>query len=229
MSSIRIRPVGLTHQKTEQERKVRKQTVEKRLETIYQRLKDQHKLSKKTIEHIAAVYRGVPHHKFSPKHQDCLLCAIIIVGSHQAKEPVTFGEAQIAVGLTLLSSPRKGDRLARMINKKVRNLYRDLGKKMVPANPLEYVDRFCLKTGLSKEVAEASKDIIGERGADGLMPSGIAVAAISLAADNFGRKLLITDLGKIFGVTCVTIRKGKIKLIEENHSSFFVLANFSYF
>lgn len=202
-----------TSQMIEKERALRKKSIEKWLQDIGGKLKNKHKASNKTVKNIKRICRIVPQRSFSPKNRVAMFCAAIIVGSRLAKEPVTLKEAQEVVEL-------KGYHSVNVINRHVRQLYKKLKEKIVPPDPTEYIDRFCLKIGLSKEIAEKAKKKIKGEGTDGLSPPGIAIAAISLAANEFGQNFSINELEKNSGLTAATIRK-IVRRISEKHQLLF--------
>ena len=89
-------------------------------------------------------------------------------------------------------------------------LANQLGMRLAPISPLEYVDRFCAKLNLNKCAAEKARDIV-EKALEkdmtsGRGPTGIAASAIYIAAILCETRKTQKEVAEATGVTEVTLR-----------------------
>jgi len=113
--------------------------------------------------------------------------------------------------------------VSRMPLRKIRRAYiflvRRLGIKLAPADPAQYVPRFCSELGLSDAIRERAIEILKESesasAAKGWGPTGTAAAAIYLAANLSGVSVSEKDIAKVAGTTPITIRN-RCKELEDN-------------
>lgn len=124
-----------------------------------------------------------------------------------------------------LGSPRTLDEIAeasgvdkREIGRTYRYVARELKIRILPADPITYVPRFCSMLGLSDRVQaraieilkKAKKhDVLSGRG-----PTGVAAAAIYIASVLVGERRTQREVADICGITEVTIRNRFKELIE---------------
>lgn len=122
--------------------------------------------------------------------------------------------------------PRTLDEIAEASNVKKREvgrtyrfITRELGIKLLPTSPIDYVPRFASELQLSPLVQEKSveilksaqeKDLVSGRG-----PTGVAAAAIYVASTLLSEKRTQREVAEVAGVTEVTIRNRYKELIEE--------------
>ncbi|MEM0140023.1 MAG: transcription initiation factor IIB [Ferroplasma sp.] len=125
--------------------------------------------------------------------------------------------ASIYASCRMIDIPRTLDEIARVseVNKKkIGKAYRHLAKELClnikPTTPYSYVSQFCNKLELDKQVIMDSENIIrlaGEFGiSSGKGPTGVAAAAIYLAAKKNGKSRTQKEIAAVSGVTEVTIR-----------------------
>ena len=103
---------------------------------------------------------------------------------------------------------------ARVDKKEIGRTYRyvqkEIGLKLEPVDPKEYVPRFCSKLDLDDEVERKAEEIIEETARDGLLsgksPTGFAAAAIYAASILCNDKKTQKDISEVADVTEVTIR-----------------------
>ncbi len=111
---------------------------------------------------------------------------------------------------------------SRMPLRKIRRAYifllRKLEIKLAPADPAQYVPRFCSELGLSDAIRERAIEILkrgeGAGTAKGWGPTGTAAAAIYLAANLSGTSVAEKEIAKVAGTTPITIRN-RCKELEE--------------
>ena len=122
--------------------------------------------------------------------------------------------------------PRTLDEIAASSNVKKRDvgrtyrfITRELGIKLLPTNPVDYISRFASELKLSPKVQETAvellnkatkKDLISGRG-----PTGVAAAAIYVASALCAEKRTQREVAEVAGVTEVTIRNRYKELINE--------------
>ncbi len=96
------------------------------------------------------------------------------------------------------------------IGRTYRTLVREIGLKLMPQSPRDYIARFCNRLGLDMEVLRKAKDILDkveeEELATGVAPSGVAAATIYIAAMLCHKRCTQKEVAEVAGVTEVTIR-----------------------
>lgn len=126
---------------------------------------------------------------------------------------------QCGVPRTLDEIADKSNVDRKSIGRTYRTLTRELGLKLLPQSPGDYIARFCNKLSLDMEVQRKAKDILEEvereELASGVAPSGVAAATIYIAAMLCGRPCTQKDVADVAGVTEVTIRN-RYKAITES-------------
>jgi transcription initiation factor TFIIB len=107
----------------------------------------------------------------------------------------------------------------REIGRTYRYIARELGIRILPANPVTYVPRFCSMLGLSDKVQARAIQILNKAKkhdiTSGKGPTGVAAAAIYIACVLVGEKRTQREVADIVGVTEVTIRNRYKELIEK--------------
>ncbi len=125
---------------------------------------------------------------------------------------------QCGVPRTLDEIADKSNVDRKSIGRTYRTLTRELGLKLLPQSPRDYIARFCNKLGLDMEVQRKAKEILEaverEELASGVAPSGVAAATIYISAMLCGRPCTQKDVAEVAGVTEVTIRN-RYKAISE--------------
>ncbi|MGB7788240.1 transcription initiation factor IIB [Methanoregula sp.] len=124
------------------------------------------------------------------------------------------------------SVPRTLDEIAevsRVSRKEIGRTYRfvsrELGLKLLPTSPLDYVPRFCSGLTLNGEVQSRTIEILrlaSERElTSGRGPTGVAAAAIYIASILSGERRTQREVAEVSGVTEVTIRNRYKELAEK--------------
>ncbi len=122
--------------------------------------------------------------------------------------------------------PRTLDELAeasgnekKEIGRTYRFVTRELGISIMPSNPADYIPRFASALKLSAETQSKSIEIL-ERAqkselTSGRGPTGIAAAALYVAALIYGEKRTQREVADVAGVTEVTIRNRYKELLDK--------------
>jgi len=124
------------------------------------------------------------------------------------------------------SVPRTLDEIAEVsrvsrkeIGRTYRFISRELGLKLLPTSPLDYVPRFCSGLTLKGEVQSRTIEILrmaSERElTSGRGPTGVAAAAIYIASLLGGERRTQREVAEVAGVTEVTIRNRYKELAEK--------------
>ena len=96
------------------------------------------------------------------------------------------------------------------IGRNYRFISRELGLKLMPTTPQDYISRFCSELKLSGDVQTKTIDIIREAAekelTSGRGPTGIAAAALYIASVLCGERRTQREVAEVAGVTEVTIR-----------------------
>ena len=107
----------------------------------------------------------------------------------------------------------------KQIGKNHRFLCRELGIKLKPTSPADYISRFGSKLGLSGEIQAKSIEIINQAKEKGLNsgkgPLGVAAAALYISAVLLGERKTQREIADVAGVTEVTIRNRYKELAEQ--------------
>lgn len=105
------------------------------------------------------------------------------------------------------------------IGRTYRFITRELGIKILPSNPADYIARFSTSLKLSPETQTKSVEIIESAQnvelTSGRGPTGIAAAALYVAALINGEKRTQREVADVAGVTEVTIRNRYKELLEK--------------
>ncbi len=105
------------------------------------------------------------------------------------------------------------------IGRTYRFITRELGIKILPSNPADYIARFASALKLTAETQSRSVEIIEEAQAveltSGRGPTGIAAAALYVAALINGEKRTQREVADVAGVTEVTIRNRYKELLDK--------------
>jgi transcription initiation factor TFIIB len=124
------------------------------------------------------------------------------------------------------SVPRTLDEIAevsRVSRKEIGRTYRfvsrELGLKLLPTSPLDYVPRFCSGLRLNGEVQSRTIEILRQASerelTSGRGPTGVAAAAIYIASILGGERRTQREVAEVSGVTEVTIRNRYKELSEK--------------
>ena len=137
-----------------------------------------------------------------------LLVATVYISCRLCKVPRTLDEIEKGTGIN-----------QKTISKNYRFLARELGIKLKPTSPTDYISRFASKLNLSGEVQAKAIEIINQFIGSGLSsgkgPSSIAAAALYIASILSGDRRTQSEIAQISGVTEVTIRNRYKELSEQ--------------
>jgi transcription initiation factor TFIIB len=134
--------------------------------------------------------------------------------------------ASVYAACRLAGMPRTLDELAdksqikrKEIGRTYRFLVRELGLKMPPSSPVDYVSRFGSKLGLDQDVKTKTVEIL-EQAIESELTSGrgpvsLAAAAIYIASVLCGKRVTQREIAEVAGVTEVTIRNRYKELAEK--------------
>ena len=128
-----------------------------------------------------------------------LLVATVYISCRLCKVPRTLDEIEKGTGIN-----------QKTISKNYRFLARELGIKLTPISPNDYIPRFASRLGLSSQVEVKSIEIIDQAKDLGLTsgkdPASVAAATLYGTSMLFGERKTQTEIAKTLGVTEVTIR-----------------------
>ncbi len=139
---------------------------------------------------------------------ESVVAAITYAVSREFGSPRTLEEISEASGVE-----------KREIGRTYRYIARELKIRILPADPVTYVPRFCSMLGLSDKVQARSIEILKKAKkfdiTSGKGPTGVAAAAIYVACVLENEKRTQREVADIVGVTEVTIRNRYKELIEK--------------
>ncbi len=139
---------------------------------------------------------------------ESVVAAITYAVSREFGSPRTLDEISEASGIE-----------KREIGRTYRYIARELGIRILPANPVTYVPRFCSMLGLSDRVQARAIQILNKAKkydiTSGKGPTGVAAASIYVACVLIGEKRTQREVADVVGVTEVTIRNRYKELIDK--------------
>jgi transcription initiation factor TFIIB len=105
------------------------------------------------------------------------------------------------------------------IGRTYRYISRELGLKLLPTSPEDYISRFCSELKLSGDVQSKTLEILREAAhrelTSGRGPTGIAAASLYIASVLCGERRTQREVAEVAGVTEVTIRNRYKELAEK--------------
>lgn len=161
------------------------------------------------VEQAAVLYRKtVEKELIRGRLIEAVVAAVLYAVCRNANIPRTLNEMAEASGLT------KKD-----IGRNYRYLVRELQMAVPLTNPIYYISRFASELNLSGEVQEEARKILNDAIAKGLIsgrgPTGVAAAAVYIAALIKNEKRTQKQVANVAGVTEVTIRNRYRELKEK--------------
>ncbi|ENN95712.1 transcription initiation factor IIB [Methanocaldococcus villosus KIN24-T80] len=159
-------------------------------------------------EHAAKIYRNaVEKGLIRGRSIEGVVAAAVYAACRKCKIPRTLDE---------IAEVSRVDR--KEIGRTYRFLARELGIKLTPTNPIDYVPRFASELGLPGEVESKAIQILKKAAEKGLTsgrgPTGVAAAAIYIASVLLGCRKTQREVAEVAGVTEVTIRNRYKELTE---------------
>ncbi|MDF1557216.1 MAG: transcription initiation factor IIB [ANME-2 cluster archaeon] len=105
------------------------------------------------------------------------------------------------------------------IGRTYRFISRELGLKLMPTSPIDYIPRFCSGLNLHGEVQSKGVEILRQAAekelTSGRGPTGVAAAAIYISSILCGDRRTQREVAEVAGVTEVTIRNRYKELAEQ--------------
>ncbi len=166
-------------------------------------------LSRSIHERIAKYYEeAVNKGLVRGRSIESVIAALTYAISREFGSPRTLDEISEASGVE-----------KREIGRTYRYIARELGIRILPADPVTFVPRFCSMLGLSDKVQAKAIEILKKAKkhdiTSGKGPTGVAAAAIYIACVLVGEKRTQREVADIVGVTEVTIRNRYKELVEK--------------
>ncbi|MBE8538593.1 transcription initiation factor IIB [Geoglobus acetivorans] len=164
----------------------------------------------KSVREIASViYRkAVEKNLVRGRSIEGVVAAALYAACRQAGVPRTLDE---------IAAYSRVDR--KEVGRTYRFIARELGLKLMPTSPADYIPRFCTALGLSGEVQKKAIEIIKKAEekelTSGRGPTGVAAAAIYIASILSGERRTQREVAEVAGVTEVTIRNRYKELAEK--------------
>ena len=157
-------------------------------------------LPRTTRETAAMIYRKAALKKLvRGRSIECVAAAALYAACRQCHVPRTLNEIS-----NIAHMPR------REIGRNYRFISRELGLKLMPTSPQDYISRFCGKLNFSGDVQSKTLEILKEAAdkelTSGRGPTGIAAAALYIASVLCGERRTQRNVAEVACVTEVTIR-----------------------
>jgi len=166
-------------------------------------------LPKSVRETASVIYRkAVEKNLIRGRSIEGVVAAALYAACRQAGVPRTLDE---------IATYSRVDR--KEVGRTYRFIARELGLKLMPTSPTDYIPRFCRALGLSGEVQRKAIEIIKKAEekelTSGRGPTGVAAAAIYIASILCGERRTQREVAEVAGVTEVTIRNRYKELAEK--------------
>ena len=166
-------------------------------------------IPKKTKTEAALIYRDAAKNQLiRGRSIDGMVAASLYIACRRFNIPRTLDEVSEVSNI-----PKK------QIGKNYRFLCRELGIKLKPTSPADYISRFASKLGLSGEIQAKAVEIINmaiDKGlSSGKGPAGVAAASLYISSVLFGERKTQSEIADVAGVTEVTIRNRYKELSEK--------------
>ena len=164
----------------------------------------------KTIQERVATYyeRLIEKSLIRGRSTEAILAALIYYVTREEGMPRTFDEIAEAAGVE-----------KREIGRAYRFVARELGLRILPVNPADYVSRFVSILGLSEKVKNRALEILNkaeEVGAiSGKGPTGVAAAVVYIASVLEGERRTQREIAEKCKLTEVTIRNRYKEIVEK--------------
>ncbi len=160
-------------------------------------------------EEVARLYeKSVDQGLVRGRSMESIISALLYIVARKQGTPRTLDEISDASGIE-----------KREIGRAYRYVARELGLRILPAKPQDYVPRFAGKLQLSGQVQARARNILKEAREKDLLsgkgPTGLAAAALYIAAVLEGEKRTQREVADVVGVTEVTIRNRYKELAEK--------------
>jgi len=162
-----------------------------------------------TIEEEAArIYRlAITKGLVRGRSMDSVVVGCVYIASRQFNLPRSLNE------VTQKTNTNKRD-----VGKTYRFVARELGIRLVPSTPVDYIPKFANKLSFSAETQTKAQEIlkIAEKSelTSGRGPTGLAAASLYVASLMTGEKRTQREIADVVGVTEVTIRNRYKEMIE---------------
>jgi len=142
------------------------------------------------------------------RSMESIITALIYAVAREHGTPRTLAELSAASGIE-----------KREIGRAYRYVARELAIRILPATAEEYIPRFASLLGLTGPVQARAKEILkkalDEDITSGKGPTGVAAAALYIAAVLLGERRTQRDIADVVGVTEVTIRNRYKDLVQK--------------
>lgn len=166
-------------------------------------------LPKSVHERIARYYEeSVDKGLVRGRSIESVIAALVYAVARQFHTPRTLDEIAEASGLE-----------KRDIGRTYRYVARQLGIRILPADPKDYIPRFCSMLNLSDKVQAKAVEVVKKAKdldiTSGKGPTGVAAAAIYIACVLVGEKRTQREVASVVSVTEVTIRNRYSEILEE--------------
>jgi transcription initiation factor TFIIB len=177
--------------------------------SLLDRMASSMSLSRTLRETAAMIYRKAALKKLvRGRSIEGVAAAALYAACRQCHVPRTLDEISNVAHI-----PRKE------IGRIYRYISRELGLKLLPISPEDYVSRFCSELKLSIDVQAKTLEILQEAAhkelASGRGPTGLAAASLYIASVLCGERRTQREVSDIAGVTEVTIRNRYKEIAEK--------------
>lgn len=167
------------------------------------------KLPKSVEEEAAMIYtQAVQRGLVRGRSMESVVSGALYAACRRHEVPRTLDELSEASGIE-----------KKEIGRTYRFITRELGITIMPSNPADYIARFASSLKLGPETQSRAVEILHDAQhqelTSGRGPTGIAAAALYVAALMHGEKRTQREVADVAGVTEVTIRNRYKELLEE--------------
>ena len=164
----------------------------------------------RTVRETAAmIYRKAALKKLvRGRSIECVITAALYAACRQCHVPRTLDEISNIAHIS-----------RKEIGRTYRYVSRELGLKLLPTSPEDYISRFCSELKLSGDVRVKTMEILKEAAhrelTSGRGPTGMAAASLYIASILCGERRTQREVAEVAGVTEVTIRNRYKEIAEK--------------
>ncbi len=166
-------------------------------------------LSKSVHEQVAQLYeQAVDKGLVRGRSMESVIAALMYAMCREYNTPRTLDEIAEASGVE-----------KREIGKTYRYVSREIGIRILPAKPQDYIPRFASMLNLNDKVQAKAVEVLEKAGkfdvTSGKGPTGVAAAALYIAAVLCGERRTQREVADVVGVTEVTIRNRYKEIVNK--------------
>ena len=176
-------------------------------------------ISKCIVDDALHLHKKISEEKtFRALNRDGVIAASLYISSRMNNYPRTAKEIATIFKLDKSSATRGCKNATTILNKIEKDLPSDMKTKLCPTKPITFIDRYCSKLNINKDITTLCKFIAFRIEERNLIPENnphsIAAGVVYFVSQLFKLNISKTDVGHISEISEVTINKCCKKLVD---------------